>query len=77
MSHNRAKRSTPVRRAALVAVLLCAVGGRLVAQEAVVTPLMTKQLPDLPGKETMMIMVEYPPGASAGPTMTAAGRHLG
>jgi quercetin dioxygenase-like cupin family protein len=45
-----------------VALLLCAVGGRLIAQEAVVTPLMTKQLADLPGKEALMITVEYPPG---------------
>ena len=32
--------------------------------EAVVTPLFTKDLPDLKGKEGVMILVEYPPGAS-------------
>lgn len=30
---------------------------------AVVKPLMTKPLPELPGKEAHMITVEYPPGA--------------
>src|SRR3954453_2612396 len=32
--------------------------------EAVVTPLVAKDLPELQGKEGMMILVEYPPGAS-------------
>jgi quercetin dioxygenase-like cupin family protein len=52
-----------IRIVALVAVLLGAVGGRLTAQEAVVKPLMTKELPDLPGKEALMITVDYPPGS--------------
>jgi quercetin dioxygenase-like cupin family protein len=47
----------------LVAVLLCAAAGRLTAQQAAVTELMTKQLADLPGKEALMITVVYPPGA--------------
>ncbi|WP_432756554.1 cupin domain-containing protein [Alloacidobacterium dinghuense] len=34
------------------------------AQEAKVTPLMSKDLKDFPGKEGLMITVEYPPGAS-------------
>lgn len=33
------------------------------APEAVVTELMTRPLPDYPGKEALMINVEYPPGA--------------
>ena len=33
------------------------------AQEAQVTQLMSKDLPDLPGKEGLMITVEYPPGS--------------
>jgi quercetin dioxygenase-like cupin family protein len=46
-------------------VLLCLVIPRLLmAQQAVVTPLMSKDLPELPGKEVLMIAVEYPPGAS-------------
>ena len=48
----------------LVAVVLCAAGGRLTAQQAVVTPLMTKELADIPGKEALMITVVYPPGGA-------------
>jgi quercetin dioxygenase-like cupin family protein len=36
----------------------------LVAQEAKVTPLMSKDLTECPGKEGVMITVEYPPGHS-------------
>jgi quercetin dioxygenase-like cupin family protein len=49
--------------AALAAVLLAAGAGRLIAQpQNAVTPLMTKELPDLPGKEAVMLTVVYPPG---------------
>jgi quercetin dioxygenase-like cupin family protein len=53
-----------IPRAGLVAGLLSAAGGQLAAQQAVVTPLMTKELLDMPGKEALMITVEYPPGSS-------------
>ncbi|ACC75667.1 cupin domain-containing protein [Paraburkholderia phymatum] len=33
------------------------------APEAIVTPVMTQPLEDYPGKEALMIAVEYPPGA--------------
>ena len=33
------------------------------APEAVVTPITSKDLPDFPGKEVLMITVEYPPGS--------------
>ena len=36
----------------------------LVAQEAKVTDLMSKDLTEFPGKEGLMIIVEYPPGSS-------------
>ena len=36
----------------------------LLAQEAKVTDLMSKELTNLPGKEGLMITVEYPPGSS-------------
>jgi quercetin dioxygenase-like cupin family protein len=36
----------------------------LMAQEAKVTPLMSEDLAEFPGKEGLMITVEYPPGAS-------------
>ena len=48
---------------AVLAGLACAVASPLAAQQAVVTPLMTKALPDVPGKEALMLMVEYPPGS--------------
>jgi len=38
--------------------------GTLLAQEAKVTDLMSKELPNLPGKEGLMITVDYPPGSS-------------
>jgi quercetin dioxygenase-like cupin family protein len=34
------------------------------ADEAVVTPLLTKPLPEFPGKEVLMITVVYPPGSA-------------
>jgi quercetin dioxygenase-like cupin family protein len=45
-----------------LSVLLCSAAGRVSAQDAKVTKLMTKELPDIPGKEALMITVEYPPG---------------
>jgi quercetin dioxygenase-like cupin family protein len=36
----------------------------LIAQEAKVTQLMSKDLTECPGKESVMITVEYPPGHS-------------
>lgn len=46
-------------------IFLCLMAGTLVAQEAKVTPLLSKDLPDLPGKEGRMIIVDYPPGGSS------------
>jgi quercetin dioxygenase-like cupin family protein len=40
------------------------IAGALFAQDAQVTPLMSKDLPDCPGKEASMITVVYPPGGS-------------
>lgn len=48
----------------LAAGLLCTVGGPLSAQQAKVTPLMMKELVDVPGKEAVMITVEYAPGGA-------------
>jgi quercetin dioxygenase-like cupin family protein len=61
---NRTIPSLTFRKVALVAVLLCGTGGRLMAQEAMVTPVMTKELRDLPGKEGLLITVYYPPGST-------------
>ena len=48
----------------IVLVLICLMSTTLVAQEAKVTPLMSKDLTECPGKEGVMITVEYPPGSS-------------
>ena len=40
------------------------IAGALFAQDAQVTPLMSKDLPEFPGKEGLMITVVYPPGSS-------------
>ena len=45
-------------------VLLCVVTGTAMAQEAKVTSLMSKDLPENPGKEMLMITVEHAPGGS-------------
>jgi quercetin dioxygenase-like cupin family protein len=47
-----------------VLVLVCLVTGTLVAQDAKVTELLSKDLPACPGKEGLMIAVEYRPGGS-------------
>jgi quercetin dioxygenase-like cupin family protein len=48
----------------LILVLACLMSGTLVAQEAKVTQLLSKDLTNLAGKEGLMITVEYPPGSS-------------
>jgi len=48
----------------VVLALACLMSGTLVAQEAQVTSLMSKDLADFPGKEGLMITVVYPPGSS-------------
>jgi quercetin dioxygenase-like cupin family protein len=48
----------------LLLVFACLMSSTLLAQEAKVTQLMSKDLTNLPGKEGLMITVEYPPGAS-------------
>jgi quercetin dioxygenase-like cupin family protein len=64
------------KKTMLVVILLCLMAGTLVAQESKVTPegkvtpeakvtqLLSKALTDLPGKEGLMITVDYPPGSS-------------
>jgi quercetin dioxygenase-like cupin family protein len=44
--------------------LLCLMTGTAMAQQAKVTSLMSKDLMENPGKEALMITVEYPPGSS-------------
>jgi quercetin dioxygenase-like cupin family protein len=50
--------------AKLVLMLVCLMLVTVEPKEANVTPLFSKDLTDFPGKEGLMITVEYPPGAS-------------
>jgi len=60
-----------MKNKSLMLVLLFLIPGTLMAQQptanqppqASVTPLTSKDLPDFPGKEVLMITVEYPPGS--------------
>ena len=45
--------------------LLCLMTGTAMAQEPKVTPLMTKDLADQPGKEALVMTVEHAPGGSS------------
>jgi len=45
--------------------ILCLFAIPSMAENTKVTPLMTKELAGLPGKEGVMLTVEYPPGASS------------
>ena len=47
-----------------ILILAFLMSGMLIAQEAKVTDLLSKDLTNLPGKEGLMIAVEYPPGSS-------------
>ena len=49
----------------IMAVLLSLIAGTLMAQEAKVTSLMSKDLPENPGKEMLMITVEHALGGSS------------
>jgi quercetin dioxygenase-like cupin family protein len=50
--------------AKLVSMLVCLMSVTLEPKDAKVTPLLSKDLTDFPGKEGLMIAVEYPPGGS-------------
>jgi quercetin dioxygenase-like cupin family protein len=46
-------------------VLLCLMTGTAMAQPPKVTPLMSKDLPETPGKDVLMITVEHAPSGSS------------
>jgi quercetin dioxygenase-like cupin family protein len=48
----------------LVLALACLMSSTVLAQEAKVTELFSKDLTNLPGKEGLMIIVDYPPGST-------------
>jgi quercetin dioxygenase-like cupin family protein len=58
------RRLIMLRKKIILVVLLSLIAGTLMAQEAKVSPLMSKDLKDFPGKEGLLITVEYPPGAT-------------
>jgi len=53
-----------MKRSRCMLLLASLIAGTLIAQDAQVTPLMSKDLADFPGKEGLMITVVYPPGSS-------------
>jgi len=53
-----------MRTTVVALALLCLLTGTATAQEAKVTSLMSKDLPESPGKEMLMIIVEHAPGGS-------------
>jgi quercetin dioxygenase-like cupin family protein len=56
---------TAMKRTALLALSLSLAGGTLVAQDATVRSLLSKDLAGGPGRELSLITVEYPPGGSS------------
>jgi quercetin dioxygenase-like cupin family protein len=46
-------------------LLLCLMTGSAMAQQDKVTSLISKDLPESPGREVLMITVEHPPGGSS------------
>ena len=53
-----------MKLAKLILCLAWLAPGCLFSQQAKVTEVMSKDLPDIPGKEGLMITVTYPPGSS-------------
>ena len=63
-NHRRSMRVQYLVLTVLLSVGLALISGKLMAQEAKVTSLMSKVMTDISGKEGLMITVEYPPGGS-------------
>ncbi len=55
-------KKSAMKRTTFSLLLLCLMTSTVAAQQASVTTLMSKDLTSLPGKEVLMITVEYPPG---------------
>jgi len=53
-----------MKRKILLLLLASLVVDTAIAEEAKVTPLLSKELKESPGKEGLMLVVEYPPGNS-------------
>jgi quercetin dioxygenase-like cupin family protein len=57
-------KKSAIKRTTISLLLLCLMTSTVAAQELNITTLMSKDLKDNPGKEVLMITVEYPPGWS-------------
>src|ERR1700712_1279880 len=65
-SGSRARtKEAPMTFKLIALVVLCLMTGTAVAQEPKVMPLMSKDLPENPGREALMITVEHAPGGSS------------
>ena len=60
-------RTFTISAAAFAAGMLCLAGVRASAQEPKVTPVMMKNLTDIPGKQLVVLTVEYAPGGADAP----------
>src|SRR2546428_11822669 len=58
-------KEAPMTTKLVALVLLCLMTGTAMAQQAKVTSLMSKDLPENPGKEMLMIIVEHAPGGAS------------
>ena len=57
-------KKSAIKRTTISLLLLCLMTSTVAAQQPNVATLMSKDLQDNPGKEVLMITVEYPPGGS-------------
>jgi quercetin dioxygenase-like cupin family protein len=53
-----------MKRTTMALLLLSLMTSTVSAQQPDVAPVMSRELTDIPGKEVLMITVEYPPGGS-------------
>jgi quercetin dioxygenase-like cupin family protein len=53
-----------MKRTTIALLLLSLMTSAVTAQQPDVAPVMSRDLTDIPGKEVLMITVEYPPGGS-------------
>lgn len=57
-------KKSAIKRTTISLLLLCLMTSTVAAEQANVTTLMSKDLADNPGKEVLMLTVEYPPGGA-------------
>jgi len=57
-------KKSAMKRTTISLLLLCLMTSTVAAQQPEIVTLMSKDLTDIPGKEVLMITVEYPPGGS-------------